>query len=172
MNALLRGIDGLSVFVGKAVAWLTLAMVLLTTYLVIGRYVLRTNSIALQELVVYMHAAVFMLGAAWALQRDEHVRVDVFYRNASPRTKAIVNILGTVLFLLPFAATILYFSFGYAANAWRYREGSMQAGGLPYVYVLKTLIPLFAGLLIMQGIAELLRNILVLKGRIVPARED
>lgn len=172
MDGLVRAIDALSAFIGKAVAWLTLAMVLLTTYLVVSRYVLRENSIALQELVLYMHAAVFMLGASWALQRDEHVRVDVFYRNASARNKAIVNIIGTLLFLLPFAATILYFSFGYAANAWRYHEGSMQAGGLPYVYVLKTLIPLFAGLLIMQGVAELLRNILILQGRIVPVQED
>ncbi|MDO5090247.1 MAG: TRAP transporter small permease subunit [Cardiobacteriaceae bacterium] len=172
MDAMVRMIDALSAFVGKAAAWLTLAMVLLTTYLVIGRYVLRQNSIALQELVVYMHAAVFMLGAAWALQRDEHVRVDVFYRKASPRRKAIINIFGTALFLLPFAATVLYFSWGYAANAWRYHEGSMQAGGLPYVYVLKTLIPLFAGLLVIQGIAELLRNVLILQGRIVVARED
>lgn len=172
MDGLVRAIDALSAFIGKAAAWLTLAMVLLTTYLVVSRYVLRDNSIALQELVLYMHAAVFMLGASWALQRDEHVRVDVFYRNASPRGKAVVNIIGTLLFLLPFALTILYFSWSYAANAWRYHEGSMQAGGLPYVYVLKTLIPLFAGLLIVQGIAELLRNILILQGRIVPVQED
>lgn len=171
MAGILRLIDAFSAWIGKAAAWLTLAMVLLTTYLVVGRYVLRDNSIALQELVLYMHAAVFMLGASWALQRDEHVRVDVFYRNASVRSKALVNIAGTLLFLLPFAVTVLYFSWGYAASAWRYREGSMQPGGLPYVYVLKTFIPLFAGLLIMQGIGELLRNILILRGKIIPAQE-
>lgn len=171
MIGLLRIIDGISAWIAKIVAWFTLAMVLLTTYLVMGRYVFRDNSIALQELVLYMHAAVFMLGASWALQRDEHVRVDVFYRTASLRSKAMVNIAGTLLFLLPFAATVLWFSLGYAASSWRYQEGSMQPGGLPYVYVLKTLIPLFAALLIMQGIGEVLRNVLILRGKIVPSQE-
>lgn len=171
MKAVIRAIDACSAFMGKSAAWLTLAIVLLTTYLVIGRYVLHDNSIALQELVVYMHAAVFMLGAAYALQRDEHVRVDVFYRGAAPRTKAVINIVGTVFFLLPFAAMVLWFSWRYAANAWQVREGSSNAGGLPYVYLLKTLIPVFAASLIMQGIAELLRNILILSGKIVPPQE-
>lgn len=172
MKAVIRTIDFLSAAVGKSAAWLTLAIVLLTTYLVIGRYVLRTNSIALQELVVYMHAAVFMLGAAYALQRDEHVRVDVFYRGAAPRNKAIVNIVGTLFFLLPFATLVLWFSWRYAGNAWQVREASSNAGGLPYVYWLKTLIPVFAAMLIVQGIAELLRNILILAGKIVPAQEN
>lgn len=171
MKGLIRLIDMWSAAVGKTVAWLTLAMVLLTTYLVVGRYVLRENSIALQELVLYMHATVFMLGAAYTLQRDEHVRVDVFYRGASPRSKAIINIIGTVCFLLPFAALILWFSWRYAMNAWQVREASSNAGGLPYVYWLKTLIPVFAAMLIVQGVAEILRNILILAGKIVPAQE-
>lgn len=172
MKATVRMIDALSAFLGKSAAWLTLAIVLLTTYLVIGRYVFRSNSIALQELVLYMHAAVFMLGTAYALQRDEHVRVDVFYRDASPRNKAIINIIGTVLFLLPFAVLILWFSWRYTMNSWQVREASSNAGGLPYVYLLKTLIPIFAVTLILQGVAELLRNILILSGKIVPPQEN
>lgn len=172
MKRLIRTIDAFSALLGKSAAWLTLAIILLTTYLVVGRYVLRTNSIALQELVVYMHAAVFMLGAAYTLQRDEHVRVDVFYRNAAPRNKAIINIIGTVLFLLPFSAIILWFSWRYAMNSWQVREASSNAGGLPYVYLLKTLIPVFAATLIMQAVAELCRNILILSGKIVPREEN
>lgn len=90
---------------------------------------------------------------------------------ASPRTKAIINIIGTVLFLLPFTAMILWFSWRYTANAWQVREASSNAGGLPYVYLLKTLIPVFAAMLILQGIAELCRNILILSGKIVPREE-
>lgn len=172
MKGLIRGIDIFSAFLGKSAAWLTLVIVLLTTYLVVGRYVLRTNSIALQELVLYMHAAVFMLGAAYTLQRDEHVRVDVFYRDAPPRRKALINMIGTVLFLLPFSAMILWFSWRYTANAWQVREASSNAGGLPYVYLLKTLIPVFAVTLILQGIAELMRNFLILSGKIVAPQEN
>lgn len=171
MESVVRLVDALNAWVGKVIAWLTLAMVLLTAYLVVMRYLFNENSIAMQEAVMYMFAAVFMLGAAYTLQLDEHVRVDVLYRNFSPRAKAWANIFGTLFFLLPFAGLVLWFSWDYAADAWRYKEGSPQAGGLPYVYVLKMVIPITAIMLLLQGIAEILRNILSLKGIVVMPQE-
>lgn len=165
MKGIIQIIDEFSVAVGKASAWLTLAMILITTYLVIMRYAFNVTSIPLQELVMYMHTSVFMLGAAYALQTDQHVRVDVVYRGLSSRNQALMNIIGTILFLLPFTILIGYYGWSYAASAWKYREGSTQPGGLPYVYLLKSLLPLFAGMMFLQGIAELLRNILIMKGK-------
>lgn len=171
MQAVVRGIDALIGALGKTAAWLTLAMVLVTTVIVVMQFFFNKNSIALQESVMYMHATVFMIGAAYALQRDDHVRVDVLYRNFSPRKKALTNIVGTLFFLLPVAVLILWFSWADAARSWAVLEKSTQPGGLPYVYLLKSLMPLFAGLLILQGVAELLRNILILSGKVVLAEE-
>ncbi len=171
MHRTVRAIDRFTAIIGKTAAWLTLAMVLLTTYLVVMRYVFSVNSIAMQELVTYMHATVFMLGAAYVLQTDSHVRVDIFYRGFTPRRKALANIFGTLFLLLPFALLFLFYSWHYAASSWRYHEGSAQAGGLPYVYWLKTLLPAFSLLMILQSIAELLRNILNLSGKIVVREE-
>ena len=171
MHRTVRAIDRFTAIIGKTAAWLTLAMVLLTTYLVVMRYVFSVNSIAMQELVTYMHATVFMLGAAYVLQTDSHVRVDIFYRGFTPRRKALANIFGTLFLLLPFALLFLFYSWHYAAVAWRYHEGSAQAGGLPYVYWLKTLLPAFSLLMILQSIAELLRNILSLSGKIIVREE-
>lgn len=172
MQGFIRTVDGITAFVGKMISWLTLAMVLITTYLVVMRYVFRVNSIALQEVVMYMHAAVFMLGAAWALQTNAHVRVDIFYRKFSAQKKALADIIGTVFFLLPFAVLVGYYGYKYAAGSWAQHEGSPQAGGLPYVYLLKSLLPAFACLMFVQGIAELLRNVLILSGKMILPEEE
>lgn len=161
MKTVVQMIDTLTTWIGKMAGWLTLAMVLLTTYQVFTRKVLQENSIAMQEMVTYMHAAVFLLGSAYALRLDSHVRVDIFYREFSARKKALANLFGSVFFLLPFAGLVFYFGWNYAANSWQIHEGSSQAGGLNYVYVLKTLLPTFAGLLFIQGIAEIIRNGLI-----------
>ncbi|UJF24122.1 TRAP transporter small permease subunit [Suttonella sp. R2A3] len=171
MQIIVRTIDAVIGALGKAVAWLTLAMVLVTTVIVTMQFFFNKNSIALQESVMYMHATVFMIGVAYALQRDDHVRVDVLYRNFSPRKKALVNTFGTLCFLLPFAVLILWFSWGDAERAWAVMEKSTQPGGLPFVYLLKSLMPLFAILLIVQGFAELLRNLLIFSGKVVLAEE-
>jgi len=123
------------------------------------RYGLGIGSIALQESVLYMHAMVFMLGAAYTFKDDEHVRVDVLYRDFSPRKKAWVNILGGLFFLLPFCAYTAYMSIDYVAASWRVLETSQEPGGLPFVYLLKTLIPIMMALLIIQGIADILKNL-------------
>lgn len=137
-------------------------MALTTVVIVVLRYGFSIGAIGAQESVLYMHSALFMLGAAWALQRDEHVRVDIFYRRMGVRGKAWVNALGHVLFTLPFCAVVLATSVDYVADAWRIREGSPEPGGLPAVFLLKTLIPLMALLLALQALAEILKALAAL----------
>jgi TRAP-type mannitol/chloroaromatic compound transport system permease small subunit len=144
--------------IGRGVAWLVLVMVLLIFLVVVQRYVFNAGSIALQESVTYLHALVFMLAAAWTLSEDGHVRVDIFYREASPRRKAWVNLLGSLVFLLPFALFMLLGSWDYVSASWAVHEGSREAGGLPLVWVLKSLIPLFALLLLLQGLLLVLKS--------------
>ena len=145
--------------VGSIVAWLTLMMVLTTVTIVLLRYVFQAgNLIMLQEAVIYMHSACFLLACGWALGRDKHVRVDVFYRRWSPYRKAWVDAIGTLIFLLPVAFFILLSSLEYVGQSWQVKETSASPGGIPALYLLKTLIPAMAVLLILQGIAELIRN--------------
>ncbi|MBV8752827.1 MAG: TRAP transporter small permease subunit [Hyphomicrobiales bacterium] len=164
-------IDRLSAAIGHTVAWCLLFMVLAEFALVLMRYVLGVGSIWLQESIIYAHAALFMLAAAWTLAADAHVRVDIFYADAAPRTKAIVDLFGALLLLLPFALALMFLSFPYVARSWAILEGSRETSGLPAVFLLKTLIPLFAALLALQGLAQALRAALVLAGiERVPAR--
>lgn len=152
-------LDRLAEITGQASAWLTLLLVLVTFTVVVLRYVFQFGSIAMQESILYLHASVFMLGAAYTLRFDGHVRVDIFYRDFSARHKALVNLLGSLFLLLPVCIFLLWSSWGYVATAWSLREGSGEAGGLPYVYLLKTLIPLSAFLLILQGIGQALASL-------------
>ena len=113
----------------------------------------------MQESVLYLHSAVFMLGAAYTLQKDEHVRVDVFYRKFNPKQKAIVDIFGTVVFLFPVCSYLFYLSWDYVISSWLIFEGSKETGGLDGVFLLKTLLLLFSILLILQGLSLLIKNI-------------
>ena len=144
---------------GKLCSWLNLAVVLLIFVIVVLRYVFNLGWIWLQEGVTYMHAAIFMLGAAWTLSLDGHVRVDIFYRDMDARKKALVNVIGTFIFLLPFCLFCLWVSFDYVLASWQLLEGSREAGGMPGVYLLKTLIPLMALLLGLQGLLLLSRQL-------------
>ena len=163
MHKLASSIDHLNHWLGKGLGWLTLTMVLLTFFIVILRYFFSWGSIALQELVMYMHALVFMGGAAYALQHDEHVRVDIFYREMSEKRKAWVNLIGTIFLLIPVCGLMLWLSLEYVGRAWLIREASPEPGGLAFVYLLKTMIPLMAGLLLLQGISQILHSILTLR---------
>jgi TRAP-type mannitol/chloroaromatic compound transport system permease small subunit len=164
LQRLAHRIDRISAAIGRTVAWCLLFMVLAEFALVLMRYVLGVGSIWLQESVIYAHGALFMLAAAWTLAADAHVRVDIFYADATPRTKAVVDLLGALLLLLPFALALVYLSFPYVARSWALFEGSRETSGLPALFLLKTLIPLFAVLLALQGIAQALRAALVLAG--------
>ena len=154
---LLRVLDGINAWLGRTVSWLTLAMVIATCIVVVSRRFFGVGSIALQESVTYMHAAVFLLGAASALRAGSLVRVDIFYRRFSVSARAWVDSLGALVFLLPFCVFIFWISWDFVSRAWLIGEASTDAGGLAYVYLLKSLILLFALALGLQGIAELMR---------------
>ena len=158
-------LDEIAERTGRLVSWLTLGMVLATVTVVVMRYAAGIGLIWLQESINWMHSLVFMLGAACTLKADEHVRVDVFYRGLSERGKAVVNLTGTILFLLPLCAFLLAESWQYVATSWRIAERSREAGGLPMLYLLKTVIPAMAVLLALQGVSMALRACLRLRGR-------
>jgi TRAP-type mannitol/chloroaromatic compound transport system permease small subunit len=150
--------------IGRAASWCALFIVVTGFAVVLMRYVLGLGSLWLQESVVYAHAALFLLAAAWTLQEGGHVRVDVFYATASPRAKSWVDLLGALLLLMPFALAIIWFALPYVDRSWRILERSRETSGLPLVFVLKTLIPLFAVLLALQGVAQAVRALAVLRG--------
>ena len=155
-------IDGVNRVTGNVVAWLTLAMVLVTSLVVAMRYLFGFGVIWLQESVTFMHAVVFMLGAAYALQRDEHVRVDIFYRNMSDRRRAVVDAFGVLLFVFPLCGFILYESFDYVVASWSVGEVSVNAGGLPYPFVplVKSTLLAMPIAVALQGMAMLLASLL------------
>lgn len=158
MHAVSRVLSTVSEVTGRIVAWLTLPMVVGTFVVVLLRYQFELGWIWMQEGVVWLHAVTFMLASAYTLNRDEHVRVDVFYRNMSARRRALVDLLGTLLFLAPMSVFVLVVSVDYVAVSWAIREGSREAGGLPYPFVplLKSVIPATALLLLVQGAANAL----------------
>lgn len=150
-------VDRLSDALGNLCGVLTLVMVLVTVLIVVLRYAFGIGTIALQESVIYMHGAVFLLGIPYALRHDAHVRVDLLYTSYSERRKAWLNLMGHVVFLLPVAGFLLASSWPYAAASWRVLETSSEVGGIPAVFVLKSLIPLGATLLVLQGLSEIVR---------------
>jgi len=166
MRTLANRITRLNRAVGLAAAWLALAMVLVTTLVVVQRYWFASGSIRLQESITVMHGVMFMLAAAYTLAAGDHVRVDVFYSRMTPRQRAWVNLLGTLVLLLPFCGFLLVVSTDYVATSWQIREASQEAGGLPYPLpaLVKSCIPLTAGLLMLQGLALLLDSVATLRG--------
>ena len=137
--------------VGRSASWLTLAMVIFTFLIVLLRYGFNLGWIWLQESVTWMHAAVFMLAAAWTLQDDGHVRVDIFYRESSPQRKALVNLVGIALFLAPVCVFLIGVSWDYVAASWRLGESSREAGGLQAIFLLKSLILALPAMLLIQA---------------------
>jgi len=160
-------LDRISTVTGKAAAWLTLFMVVVTFVVVVMRYVFDAGLIWVQESVVWMHAAVFMLGAAYTLRDEEHVRVDVFYRAMSDRQRAWVDLVGVVLFLLPLCVFLGWKSFDFVTQSWSIREASRESGGLPYPFVpmLKTVLLLMPIAVAMQGLSLFLRSLQIIRRR-------
>ena len=173
MQRLKANLERISELTGAAMAWLTVLMVLGTFVIVVLRYVFDLGWIAMQESIVWMHAAVFMLGASYTLKHNEHVRVDIFYRRTTAERRAWVNVAGTVVFLLPLAGFVAVTSCDYVSTSWAIREASREAGGLPYPFVpiMKSLIPATAVLLMLQGIADLIGAVLVLTRAVKPEAE-
>lgn len=163
MHDVAATIDRLTRAIGRAVAWLALVIVLLQFALVVARYLLGFGSIWLTETVTYAHATLFMLAAAWTLQAGGHVRVDVFYADAGPRARALIDLLGALLLLLPFMLVLFWLSVPFAARSWAVLERSQETSGLPLVFLLKTVIPVFAVLMALQGVAQAMRAASALK---------
>lgn len=149
---------------GRLVMWLVLAMALVQFAVVILRYVFGLNFIFMQEGVTYMHGAVFLIAAGYALLTDDHVRVDIFYRSANPRKKALIDFVGTYLLLFPICLLILWTGTGYVGNSWAVGEGSAEQSGIQGVFLLKSLIPAFAILLAMAGFVIAARAGAALRG--------
>jgi TRAP-type mannitol/chloroaromatic compound transport system permease small subunit len=161
-------IERINSALGRTVAWCALVMVVVQVVVVGMRYVLGLGSLWLTETILYAHAILFLMAAAWTLQVGGHVRVDILYARANPRTMAWVDLLGALAFLLPFAAMLGWLSLPYVGRSWAILERSREASGLPLVFALKTLIPLFAVSLGLQGVAQAIRAGLVLAA---PAEE-
>lgn len=171
LAALVRAIDAVNEAIGRAVAWLAVGMVAAQFALVLMRYVFGLASIAMQESVIYMHGLLFMLAAGYTLLHDGHVRVDVFYRGASPRRKAAIDLAGVFLFLIPACLLIGYVSWPYVARSWAVLEGSRETSGIPGVFLFKTSILIFVALMIAQGLAMAARAALLLMGA-TPGADD
>jgi TRAP-type mannitol/chloroaromatic compound transport system permease small subunit len=157
-----RAISALNRIVGLLFSWLALGIVLVCFTVVVQRYVFATSYVWMQDLYIWLNGAMFTAVAGFALLRDDHVRVDIFYRPASLRRKALVDLIGVFVFLLPFTAVVFVYSLPFVERAWSYHEASANVGGMPGLFVLKSFILVFAGLLALQGIAIALRSILVL----------
>jgi TRAP-type mannitol/chloroaromatic compound transport system permease small subunit len=160
-------IDRLSIATGHMASWLTLLMVIVVFVIVVMRYVFNIGLIWLQETLTWMHAMVFMLGAAYALQQEDHVRVDIFYRNMSERRRAIVNIAGVVFFIFPICGFFLWAAWDYVGASWALREVSRNAGGLPYPFIpiLKSALIIMPLAVALQGISLMLRSTQALRGQ-------
>lgn len=175
---LARAIDRTNSIIGKLMAWLTLAMVLVQFTVVVLRYVFGLGFIWMQESILYMHSLVFLVGAGYTLLKEGHVRVDIFYRGASVRKKAMVDLAGVLLLLFPFCILVWYVALPYVQNSWAVFEGSKETSGIQGVYLLKTTILAFTVLVALQGLAMAIKSGLVLAGVIddhgdttVPAHE-
>lgn len=159
-----RMIDSMSEFVGRNVAWLALAMVLIQFAVVLARYVFGVGSIAVQEAIIYSHAVLFLLGSSFTLLHGGHVRVDIFYADASPRSKAVIDLFGSLFLLIPVCVAIFLLSWTYVSDSWEILEVSRESSGIEYVYLLKTVILIFCGMMILQGISTIFHSILFLTG--------
>lgn len=172
IRALADLIDGFNEALGRLAAWATLAVVLVCCAVVVLRYAFASGFVWMQELYVWLHAAAFMLAAGYTLKHDGHVRVDVVYSRMSPRGRAIVNLLGCVLFLFPWIAVLLIYGLPFAASAFAIREPSGQAGGLPGLFLVKGLVVAMAVVLALQGLSLSIRSLLVLLGHKSGLREE
>ncbi|WP_321344726.1 TRAP transporter small permease subunit [Breoghania sp.] len=158
-------IDRVNSTVGRAIAWAMPLMVIIQVAVVLMRYVFGLGSIWMQESIVYLHAATFMLAGAYTLSVDAHVRVDIFYREARPRVRALVDTVGAAFFLVPMCFVILDYAWPYVVRSWSILEGSRETSGIQGVFLLKTLILVFAALMALQAVAIVLRGLCALTGQ-------
>ncbi len=168
LRGYVRFVNRLNEQVGLGVSWLTTLLVLVVCYDVFTRYLLKNSVVAVQELEWHLFAAIFLIGAAYTLKHDKHVRVDVFYTRFSDRTKAWVDFVGSLIFLIPFSIVAIWSSWTFVASSYMIGETSPDPGGLPARFVLKAAIPVGFGLLALQGVAMAFQALL----RILGSEED
>jgi TRAP-type mannitol/chloroaromatic compound transport system permease small subunit len=161
----IKAISSVNAFLGQVFSWFTLGIVLVCFSVVTLRYVFSIGFVWMQDLYVWMNGIMFTGVAGYVLLKEGHVRVDIFYRPWDLRRKAIVDLIGTVVFLLPFTCVVTIYSWAYVARSWRFGETSGNIGGLPGLYILKSFIIVFAVVVALQGVAMALRSILVLADR-------
>ncbi len=162
---IVRAICGFNGLLGRIFSFFSLGIVLVCFLVVTMRYLFRAGSVPMQDLYVWLNGMMFMGIAGYTLMRDGHVRVDVFYRDAPTRRKALIDMVGVVVFVVPFLAVLAVWSFPYVKGSWRLNEVSANVGGLPGLYVLKSFILVFVVMVGLQALAMFLRGVLVLAGR-------
>jgi len=166
LNSIAETIDRLSEWFGRVVSWVVILLVLVIVYDVVMRYLFQIGSVALQELEWHLFALIFLLGASYTLKEDGHVRVDIFYQSEwmTDRRRAWIDLSGSLFFLLPFSLIIIVSSWSFVERSFLIAEGSPDPGGLPYRFMLKAAIPLAFTLLIIQGVAVVIRSISIIRG--------
>jgi TRAP-type mannitol/chloroaromatic compound transport system permease small subunit len=157
-------VDMINRTVGALVRWCALIMVLVQFTLVVLRYVYGVSYIYLNESVLYLHGALFMLGAGYTLLVDGHVRVDIFYAKLTERGRAAVDIMGHLCFLLPSMSFLLVYSWPSVRRSWSILEGPISVGGIPASFLLKSLIPAFCILIMVQALSNLVRDVARFRG--------
>ena len=155
-------IERLNAALGRVAAWAVLVMVLVQFAIIMLRFAFGLGSLWMQESLHYLLAILVLFAAPWTLLANGHVRVDIFYADATPRTQAKIDLAGALLLLIPFMAAVIWFSWPYASRAWAIMESSREAGGIPLVFLLKSSIPAFAALMLLQGLAQAFRAVLSL----------
>ncbi|SDG33441.1 TRAP transporter small permease subunit [Pelagibacterium luteolum] len=160
-----QAIGSLNRIIGNVFSWLAVAVVVVCFAVVVQRYFFNTTILWMQDLYVWLSGAMFTAVAGFALFRDDHVRVDIFYRPASVRRKAIADLVGVVIFLLPFMYVVWNWGWIYVQRSWSFYEASQNIGGMPGLFVLKSFILVFTVLVTLQGLAMIGRSILVLSGK-------
>ena len=166
LDKLIRSIDKININLGKIFSWFLLLMVLLTCLIVILRYLFNIGFIWMQELVRFFYAAVFLICAAYTLAEDAHVRVDIFYSKLSDKKKYLVNLLGTLIFLMPVCFITFIYSYNYVINSWMQFEGSLEERGVPAVFIMKTFIWIFSFMLFFQGVSIVVTSIRKLRSKL------
>ena len=159
-----RAIDGLNDLIGRGVAWLVIPMVVITFLVATLRYGFAIGWGSMQESYMWLYGIMFMVGAGYTLLHGGHVRVDVFYRPASARYKAWVDLFGSLFLLMPVIIMILMYSYPYVVTSWHRLEGSHETGGLPGLFLYKSVILVFCVLMLLQGLSLAARSVLVLAG--------
>lgn len=163
-------IDGINTKVGNATSWLTTILVWVICLDVLFRYLFNISYPGVFELEWHIFSLIFLLGAAYTLKSDKHVRVDVLYSKFSEKGKAWVNLIGTIIFLVPFSVVVIKSSIPFVVNSFNILEGSPDPGGLPFRFIVKSAIPIGFSLLLLQAISLILKSILVIQGK--PVKDD